>query len=372
MGSNKQIIFYAPLGTNTPHNKIGGAEAGCLKTKEIYETAGINVVVIEKPAMSQGLCHYILRMMLVPVILFIKAKKAGAKTPIHIVGFYTKVAGFERLLMNIAHFCGNKVVYELRNGSMIQTYKEGTKKYRNILKDLVTKPELVLCQGKEYVDFIRNEWGVERSYYPNCIMDSFVKPNNLDRPHPIRLIYFGRVTESKNINTVIETLAIIRKANIDAILDIIGGYDDEYKTQLDAVTDKMDVKSYVTFYGRKDFSFIAERLRLSHYFIFPSQEKQEGHSNSLTEAMGCGVVPVVSPAGFNVSVCGNEYLVVHSMNAKDYAAKIIEIERKGEWKELSSKAFEHVTKNYTQSVVGKNLIKEIELLFNEKQTRFQN
>ena len=33
----KKIIFYAPLGKNTPPDKIGGAEAGCLKTKKIYE-----------------------------------------------------------------------------------------------------------------------------------------------------------------------------------------------------------------------------------------------------------------------------------------------------------------------------------------------
>lgn len=359
----KSIIFYAPLGTNTPHNKIGGAEAGCLKTKEIYETAGINVVVIEKPAMSQGLCHYILRMMLVPVILFIKAKKAGAKTPVHIVGFYTRVAGFERLLMNIAHFCGNKVIYELRNGSMIQTYKEGTRKYKDTIKDLILKSEVVLCQGKEYVDFIRNEWGVERSYYPNYIMDNFIMPNNLNRSHPLRLIYFGRVTKSKNIDIIIKTLAVVRNTGFDAFLDIIGGYDDKYKTQLDAVTDKMDVKSYVTFYGRKDFSFIAERLKISHYFIFPSQEKQEGHSNSLTEAMGCGVVPIVSPAGFNVSICGDDNLVVYEMDAEHYAKKIIEIENAGKWKEYSSKAYERVGKHYTQSVVSKNLIYEINKLF---------
>ena len=55
---------------------------------------------------------------------------------VHIVGFYTKIAKYEWILMKIAHFCGNKVIYELRNGSMITTYEEGSEKYRKTLKDL--------------------------------------------------------------------------------------------------------------------------------------------------------------------------------------------------------------------------------------------
>lgn len=359
----KKIIFYAPLGKNTPPDKIGGAEAGCLKTKKIYEEAGFQVIVIDKPAMSQGRFRFLVEMLITPVILFAAALKEGRNVPVHIVGFYTKIAKYEWILMKIAHFCGNKVIYELRNGSMITTYEEGSEKYRKTLKDLLLQPEIVLCQGQEYVDFIRDNWKVERSYYPNYIMDDFMTDNNLNRPYPLRLIYFGRVTESKNIDIILEVLHILRKKGVDAILDVVGGYDDEYKKYLDKTISADGLDKFVSFYGRKSFQFIAEKLRGAHYFVFPSTEKQEGHSNSLTEAMGCGVVPIVSTAGFNRSICGCDELVVNEIDAEEFANKIIRIETNNEWAKYSNLVYNRVKTNFTQSIVSKKLVAYINKLF---------
>lgn len=359
----KTIIFYAPLGKDTPIDKIGGAEVGCLKTKKIYEDEGYKVIVIDKPALTKGKLHFLLGMMLVPCLLLYKAHKAGKNVPVHIVGFYTKIAWYEKMLMDIAHMMGNKVIYELRNGSMIHTYITGSDYYRETLKSLLLKPEIVLCQGQEYIDFIRNKWGIERSYYPNYIMDEFVKSNNTNRTYPVKLIYFGRVTESKNIDIVIEILNIIHKAGIEATLDVIGGYNKTYKQTLDEKVSYLNMAEYITFYGHQPFDFIAEKLRSSHYFVFPSTEKQEGHSNALTEAMGCGVVPIVSTAGFNVSICGNRDLVVENIDAKQFAQHIINIEKNGKWEEYSNFVYNRVLNNFTQEIVRKKLINDIEKLW---------
>lgn len=358
----KQIIFYAPLGKKIPIDKIGGAEAGCLKTKQIYEDAGIQVIPLDKPAISRGKVRFILEMSILPLKLIHLLLKYP-KAVLHIVGFYTKIARYEWLLIQIGMQMGHKVIYELRNGSMVRTYEEGTKTYRKTLKDLLLKPDVVLCQGMEYVNFIRKQWGVERSYYPNYIMDNFLKENNLIRRLPVRIIYFGRVTESKNIDIIIKTLSLVRQAGMEAVLEIIGGYNDQYKAQLDQVIQQTQLTDYVTFYGRKPFSFIAERLRCSHYFVFPSQEKQEGHSNSLTEAMGCGVVPLVSDAGFNESICGIPELVIKTLDARNFANKIIEIENKNQWKIYSEQVYRRIKENYTQEIVSKKLIGYVEPLF---------
>ncbi len=359
----KKIIFYAPLGKDTPPEKIGGAEAGCIKTKRIYEKAGIEVKIIEKPAISRGKIRFIVEMAWMPLRFFFTMLFLSKNVPVHIVGFYTKIAAFELFLVEIARLTKHKVIYELRNGSMIFTYKEGTLKYRRVLKKLLLKPDIVLCQGKEYVDFIRETWNVERSYYPNYIMDDFVQPNNLFRPRPIKLIYFGRVTESKNIDVIIDTLGCLRRNGLDAYLEIIGGYNEDYRKILDKkVADNM-VVDRVVFYGRQLFSFIVEHLRFSHYFVFPSTEKQEGHSNSLTEAMGCGVVPVVSIAGFNESICGSKDLIVKDLDGVAFANRIMNIEKTNNWKIYSEFVYSRVIDNYTQSIVGKNLLSYIEPLY---------
>lgn len=360
---DRKIIFYAPLGKDIPPDKIGGAEAGCLKTKAIYERDGIKVIVLDKPALSRGRIRFIIGMALTPLKLLQTCIRAGKNTPVHIVGFYTKIVRFEWLLMKIAHYCGNKVVYELRNGSMVSTYEEGDSVYRKYLKALLLQPEVVLCQGQEYVDFIRKNWGVERSYYPNYIMDDFLVPNCLERGEQVRLIYFGRVTASKNVDVTIKVLSLLRKKNIDAVLDVIGGYSNEYKDYLDDTAKREGVENFIKFYGRRPFSFIAEHLRQSHYFLFPSTEKQEGHSNSLTEAMGCGVVPVASSAGFNVSICGNEDLIVNGINPQDYADRIIAIEKDRKWIFYSEFVYKRVSGNYTESIVGRNLLSVIGELY---------
>jgi len=358
----KQIIFYAPLGKGVPVEKIGGAEAGCIKTKQIYENAGIQVIPLDKPAISRGKIRFVKEMLILPFKLFHLLCK-HPKAVVHIVGFYTKIVRYEWLLMRITKCLGHKVVYELRNGSMVRTYEEGTESYRKTLEDLLLKSDVVLCQGMEYVNFINKKWGVNRSYYPNYIMDDFLSENNSDKIHPVRLVYFGRVTESKNVDVIIKVLSLVRQAGIEAALEIIGGYDERYKSLLDDIIRNEGLSDYVTFWGRKPFSFIAERLRCSHYFVFPSQEKQEGHSNSLTEAMGCGVVPIVSNAGFNESICGIPELVIKTIDARIFANKIIDIEKNNLWKNYSEQVYQRIKENYTQKIVSKKLIGYVEPLF---------
>lgn len=358
----KVILFYAPIGKGTPPERIGGAEAGCLKTMAIYRDAGINPIHINRPVSRGGFVKYILGMLFAPIKLAFLCI-SHPNSVIHIVGFYHRTIGQEKLMVTIAKVLGHKVIYEPRNGSMVVSYYEGDKKYRNKIKYLLSKPDVVLCQGLEYVKFIKEKYGIERSYYPNYIMDEFVKPNNLDRGETIRIIYFGRVVPEKNVDVVIKSTALLKNAGLNVSLDIIGGYSEEYRSILDATIKAERLDGIVKFYGRKPFAFIADLLRKSHYYLFPSSEANEGHSNSLTEAMGCGVVPIVSTAGFNASICGNRELVAEDLKPETYAGIIIKIESEKLWKSYSEFCYNRVMDNYTQSIVKKKLISYVEPLF---------
>lgn len=358
----KKIIFYAPIGKGTPPERIGGAEAGCLKTMSIYQDAGIAVLHINRPVSKGGWLRYIGGMLFAPIKLFLLCLKHPTSI-VHIVGFYHRTISQEKMMVTMAKALGHKVIYEPRNGSMVISYYKGNDSYKNKLAYLLTKPDVVLCQGLEYVRFIKEKFGFERSYYPNYIMDEFVKPNNLDRGNTIRLVYFGRVVPEKNVDVVIKTASILKKEGLNITLDIIGGYNDVYKEQLDTVVKKEQLENVTTFYGRKTFPFIAEILRKSHYYIFPSAEANEGHSNSLTEAMGCGVVPIVSTAGFNLSICENPNLVAKDLNPETYAQIINKIEAGKLWSKYSKSCYDRVLNNYTQSIVKKKLISYVMPLF---------
>lgn len=361
----KEIIFYAPIGKGSPPEHIGGAEAGCLKTMEIYRESGIKPIHINRPKSQSGSVRYIVGMLAAPIKLTALCL-THPKAVVHIVGFYNRTAVQEALMIGISRFLGHKVIYEPRNGSMIHSFNNGSRNYKKILSYLLTKPNIVLCQGLEYVRFINKNFKRDAFYYPNYIMDKFISPNNLNRGSIIRLIYFGRVVPEKNVDVVIKTAALLNKSGFIVTLDIIGGYSEEYKKQLDALVEREDIRESVSFFGRKPFAFIAEVLRKSHYYIFPSSEINEGHSNSLTEAMGCGVVPVASTAGFNRSVCGNNDLIVPDIDPVKYAKVISTIEATDRWKEYSMFCYNRVESNYTQSIVKHQFISSIIPLFNHK------
>jgi glycosyltransferase involved in cell wall biosynthesis len=210
---------------------------------------------------------------------------------------------------------------------------------------------------------IKSTFGIERSYYPNYIMDEYVLPNNLERGKQIKLLYFGRVVPEKNVDVVIKVASLMRQKGYDVVLDIIGGCSAEYQKELNNVVSDEKMEDIVTFHGRKPFPFIAEILHKSHYYIFPSSEANEGHSNSLTEAMGCGVVPIVSKAGFNESICGNIDLVADDLLPQTYMSIIEKIEREGKWGTYSTFCYNRVINNYTQSIVSKKLIDYVTPLF---------
>lgn len=358
----KQIIFYAPIGKGTPPERIGGAEAGCLKTMSIYKNAGIAVIHLDRPVSKGGIIRYLILMALVPIkLLFLLLFHPNAV--VHVVGFYHRTITQEKLLVSMSKLLGHKVIYEPRNGSMVASYFASPEGYQRKMQYLLIKPDVVLCQGLEYVDMIKKEFGLDRSYYPNYIMDEFIKPNNLNRGNNLKLLYFGRIVAEKNVDVVIEAASILKSMGYNIRLDIIGGCKDDYRKVLDNVIKKENLQDYVIFHGRKPFAYIAEILRTTHYYIFPSAEANEGHSNSLTEAMGCGVVPIVSTAGFNVSICGQDELVANEITPEAFANIVDSIEKDGKWQEFSNKCYERVMNNYTQKIVSKKLISYVEPLF---------
>ncbi len=358
----KEIIFYAPIGKGTPPERIGGAEAGCLKTMKIYEVAGIKVIHLDRPVSKGGIVKYIIGMLLAPIKLLCLLL-CHPKAIVHVVGFYHRTVGQEKLLVMISKMMGHKVIYEPRNGSMVISYNEGDESYRTKLSYLLRTPDVVLCQGLEYVDMIKRTWGLDRSYYPNYIMDEYIQPNELERGKQIKLLYFGRVVPEKNVDVVIKTASLLKQKGFDVVLNIIGGCSAEYQKVLNNVISDEKIEDIVTFYGRKTFPFIAEILHKSHYYIFPSSEANEGHSNSLTEAMGCGVVPIVSKAGFNESICGNTDLVADNLFPQTYMSIIEKIEREGKWGTYSNFCYNRVINNYTQSIVKSKLYSYVLPLF---------
>lgn len=358
---NNKVIFYAPVGNLTKGFKSGGAEAGCKKTMEVLQKGGYKVLLVEKPSrksasMKDGmlLAFALMRVWLQLIILFSRERDSV----FHIAGFYLNQAYFERLLVRTAKFFKVKCIYEIRNGGMIESYQSGTKTYQYLMDSIFKNATLVLSQGYDYVVFLKEKYGIDSVYYPNYIMDNFINANNVSRNNkePLRLIYFGRVVPDKNIEFILDVCDILIASQYNLHLDVIGSYEDDYFDSLMRHINAKSLVDSVTFHGRMEFKDIYTYLQSSHFFIFPSKEKREGHSNALTEAMGCGVVPIASEAGFNKSVVGLPELIVSDFEAKSYASRIKKILDNEEWLQHSNFVYNRVISNYTESIVKNSLL----------------
>ena len=55
-----------------------------------------------------------------------------------------------------------------------------------------------------------------------------------------------------------------------------------------------------------------------HFFIFPSEERREGHSNALTETMCYGIIPIASKAAVSYT-----HLTIYTLGLDDSEKKVI-------------------------------------------------
>ena len=351
----KTIIFYAPLARNLPQHLIGGGEIGCRRTYEIIRNAGYNIETVDKPTMARGRISFV-RIALIGYCRYISLLLRHKDAIAYIVGFYEKNVYLEWLLLITATILRHKKVYEIRNGRLIKTYKKFGSGYKDFLDSILKKADVIFCQGLDYVDFIRQKYNRDSIYTPNYVMNKYLEEYHEREIGQINLIYTGRVTEQKNINVIINIFYELLKRGHKTKLVIIGAYTEDYKQLLDEQISSFGFSQNIIFTGMQDFHFITREMKKSHFFVFPSAEKKEGHSNSLTEAMAFGVVPIASDAGFNSTVIGKQELIIHGFNAKEYADCIEQIWDSGNWRNYSQFIYSRVINNFTEEIVGGSIL----------------
>lgn len=351
------VVLYASIGNNVPAYLIGGGETGTRRTIQILNDAGFETTVVDKAIMGLGAKRYIKMI----VQGFCKIRKELKKDPnaiMFVVGYYERNLWFEWLVITMAKKMGHRCVYEARNGRLVNAFNAAGKTYQYFMLDLLNKADVVLCQGTEYVEFISKKLKKESVYVPNYVMDNKLRPYKKRRVNDtIKIVYSGRLVESKNLEVMINVVSLLKERGYNAELTLIGGGTEDYVRKLKDEAKKYNVESDVRFTGHISFDEASNYLSEAHYFLFPSQEIKEGHSNSLTEAMAFGVVPLVSTAGFSPSIVNDKNLVIPEIDPKKYVDKICEINQKEQWEQYSKIMFDRVRKLYTETCVREKIIK---------------
>ncbi|HEY3862560.1 MAG TPA: glycosyltransferase [Verrucomicrobiae bacterium] len=110
---------------------------------------------------------------------------------------------------------------------------------------------------------------------------------------PVRLIFVGQLEASKGTGVCLEILADLRKAGIEAQLDLIGEGDEDGRFQRQAR--ELGVSARANFHGGLPRPALEPFYERAHFILLPSES--EGWPKVLSEAMACGAVPIATATG---------------------------------------------------------------------------
>ncbi|SDM55339.1 glycosyltransferase family 4 protein [Kriegella aquimaris] len=355
-----KVIFYGPLG-KANSKVVGGGESGNLKTISILEKLGFDVIQLRKPYSSESLIgkiRYILCLFFMPFLLLFKILKNRDVQIVHISGFYMHLIYQELILIYIVKLLGKNCIYELRAGGVKESYIVGSKLYKFFFRKAVLSSDVLLVQGERYVEFL-NELAAKRIvHYPNYIMGLVTprKINILGDNGRIKLVYFGRMSATKNVLFILDVCVELKNKEIPCELELIGEGEFEYIEQIKEKIREEKLADFIKLSPPAFGSNLVEKLKDKHFFLFPTQEPREGHSNSLTEAMALGLVPICSDYGFNREIVSSDRLIITEFNTKSYSDLIIEIWQQNLWADFSKDMQAIVASKFTSSIVQSKLI----------------
>lgn len=347
------IVFYGPTG-GKGNRHLGGGESGNRRTIALLQQLGFNVIVQEKPILTRrtllGFIVYFTVLMYTAILTAIRARFLQPKAlGIHVSGFYQEMIYPELMIIFLAKVLRVPCIYEIRAGGAIDSYNQNSRLYRFAFRLALKLSSHILAQGECYLQFFQDMTGTKMTHYPNFVYTSQIPQFSeiVKSSDSLELVYFGRISPTKSIEEIITAVKILKELNFPVHCTIIGNGHADYLESLREKTSEYGIQECLIFTPALDHNALYQELPKAHFFVFPSKEPREGHSNSLTEAMAFGVVPIASDHGFNASVIGNNNLILTVASGDFIAKKIAQILASGSYEILSKQVYDRVRNTFT-------------------------
>lgn len=106
---------------------------------------------------------------------------------------------------------------------------------------------------------------------------------------PLRLLYVGRLEESKGVGRAIYILQLLRKCGVAATLNLVG--DGPERPAFESLVRTLGLGAHVTFHGWRARTELGPLFSRAHIMLFPASSS-EGWPKVLSEGMAYGVVPL--------------------------------------------------------------------------------
>ncbi|HCO93496.1 MAG TPA: hypothetical protein DIU00_06030, partial [Phycisphaerales bacterium] len=166
-------------------------------------------------------------------------------------------------------------------------------------------------------------------------LDRFFPAETAEKSEVLRLLTVGRLSVTKRIEMLIDTVEILYRTACKLHLTIVGG--GQMERQLRKIVTERELGDVIEITGRMDSEKMPEVYRQNDIFI--SASMQEGMSNAMLEAMATGL-PIVTTRceGLAELIDGNG-LIAGQDNVEEIAKAVKRLtEDSGLYKQMSTAA----------------------------------
>jgi glycosyltransferase involved in cell wall biosynthesis len=167
-------------------------------------------------------------------------------------------------------------------------------------------------------------------FLPSANIDVIPNGVDLDRFHPapvgelpgkLKLVTVGRLSPTKRIEMLIETVELLSKKGADVSLTIAGG--GGMARQLKELAEQRKLAGIIKFSGRVGADKMQDVYRQNHIFI--SATMQEGMSNAMLEAIASGLPIITTRCEGLEELISDNAIVVEKDSADSLAEAIIKL-----------------------------------------------
>lgn len=361
------IYMFAAFGDlSQPH--AGGGQNSARRLRETLTSMGINVKIFNRHWNHKSYnifdsiykyCFLIIDIFLWACFLLLKKRKSS---PVLFLSYTGKLLPFDFAVGVISKILGYKSIFYFKGGGGYSSYQDGSLLYRFLFKLTMNTFDEVMTEGKKTLSLVNQISHVHTFYLPNYIENNFTPPSLPTRKtDELNFIFFGRIDDNKNILLIIDIFDHLCKKYSNIKLQLVGSGSESYES---IVHDRIQQSSYrqsITWTPKASHAEIKEILPYHHFFIFPSSERQEGHSNSLNEAMAWGLIPIVSNHNFLPELVEDKFLVAENYDAESYVSIISHIIDHSKIQYYSEMMYNIVKENYTENIIKDKLYNEFDI-----------
>ena len=162
----------------------------------------------------------------------------------------------------------------------------------------------------------------------------------------LTIISTGRLTEIKGYRYLVESIKYL--SNVQIIL--IGDGDLKKELENISLVNKLDVK----FFGIQPQNQIVHFLQQADIFCMPSLN--EGMSNSLLEAMACGLPVIVTDVGGTQELLNGNGIIVEKKSVEQLREAILFFQNNPEYLETYGKKSREIAENMSWNIVAEQFL----------------